>query len=126
MHHIHRLFHPFMLSFAMAYEDRKRADRERQERKRLRDDMERLASTRAIDQALVHGIRKVVADCYGGSFELAAHSRNDLAFILKFAIEHLRRRDYDIDSEVQRARLLTRIGDDSMRGYVVRGPDDAL
>jgi hypothetical protein len=110
----------------MAYEDRKKADRERQERKRLRDEHDRLAGTRAIDQALVNALRGVIRDQHGGLVGQAWRAGSEVGEVVERALRSLERAGYDVEHPTQTARVLHRVGDSSRDYDLVRGPSDAL
>jgi hypothetical protein len=110
----------------MSYDMRKRADRERQERKRLRDEHDRLASSRAIDQALVSALRDALRERHSGLVGQAWRAGSEIGEVVERALRELERLGYDVEHPTQTARVLHRLGDASRDYDLNRGPSDAL
>jgi hypothetical protein len=109
----------------MGIDRRRKQDRERAERKRLRDEMDALASTREIDRALIAGLRRVIEIRYDGELDLIeADKCGDLRAVLTYALQDLRDARYDVTSPIQRARIAHRLGDASLDHHLVRPTPD--
>lgn len=107
----------------MSYDDRKRSDAERQERKRLRDSIESIAATRAIDQALIGAMREVLTERYRGRAGNAWRDRDsELGRVIALAFCKLERSGYDVRNPVQVARVLHRLGDQTRDHDLIRPP----